>query len=340
MPPEPSRLRGLDLLRGIAAYAVVLGHCEPALVVAFGPEISKLTSFGAVSGVEIFFALSGFLIGGILLELEPTARNLRTFVVRRWMRTLPVYYFTLGVCLLLPRLLLESPPTEVWRHLVFLQNVTQGARFLNVSWSLAIEEWFYLLVPVCLFLRMRYLHVMLLLVAAGVAARFLLPVDPRAALVARPDAIAYGCLMAWLARSHRGPSIERNAGWLALAGAAGMIAAFSVIVVLVDSRQYTRQAAASVYTALPFAAAFVIPFFARLSLPGRWLPALAGFGAAVSYSIYLWHNQLVQALSRTGLPPAAGMAHVAAVLVLSTALAYAVHLTIERPIMRRRPPMP
>ena len=298
------------------------------------------TGFLAVAGVEVFFALSGFLIGGILLDMAPTAANLRTFVVRRWYRTLPVYYVTLAVCLVFPRLLLEAPPSGSWRHFVFLQSLTQGAKFLNVSWSLAIEEWFYLLLPLLLLLRLRYLHALLLLVAAGVLARFLLPVDPRAALVARPDAIAYGCLMAWLMRSAWRTHIEQQAGTYALAGAAGMIAAFSAIVVLVDRGQYSRPAAASVYTALPMFASLMMPFFAQLRLRPRALVAIATFGAAVSYPIYLWHNQLIQFFSRTWLPPGAGMLHVIAVFLSATAIAYAFHLAIERPFMRRRPPMP
>ena len=101
-------------------------------------------------GVELFFILSGFLIGNLLLDLAasaPTWRNLGIFLVRRWLRTLPLYLLWLTILLVL------APPAHLfaWHALHYAtltQNLTHGmppGDYFPVSWSLTIEEWFYLL---------------------------------------------------------------------------------------------------------------------------------------------------------------------------------------------------
>ena len=335
-----ARLPGLDLLRGMAAYMVVVGHCGPALARVLGPANDLFVGFLAISGVELFFALSGFLIGGILLELEPSALNYRYFLVRRWLRTLPVYFVALAAFMLLPRPPDDAVPADWWRYLVFLQNVTDNAPFFGVSWSLAVEEWFYVLLPLLLLLRLRYLHAVMLFVAFGLLARLFLPVDVRQSLLGRADAVAYGCLIAWALKTPWRAQIERHAGLLAAVGAAGMLCAFGSLVYLVEHAMYTRPAGAAIYTALPCFAAFTIPFFAKLEIRDPTLAAMAKFGAAVSYPLYIWHLEVIDVLSRTSLHAGKGLLHVVAVLVAASVAAYVVHLLIERPGMRARPPMP
>jgi peptidoglycan/LPS O-acetylase OafA/YrhL len=87
------RSAGLDLMRAVAISLVLLDHFLPRLGVAT-PEIFRFIGWSPI-GVDLFFALSGFLIGRILLQLgsqisEP--RALFGFWIRRWLRTLPVYY--------------------------------------------------------------------------------------------------------------------------------------------------------------------------------------------------------------------------------------------------------
>jgi peptidoglycan/LPS O-acetylase OafA/YrhL len=335
-----ARLPGLDLLRGMAAYMVVVAHCGPALARVLGPANDVFVGFLAISGVELFFALSGFLIGGILLELKPSALNYRYFLARRWLRTLPVYYVALVVFLLLPRAPNAAVPADPWRYVVFLQNVTDNARFFGVSWSLAVEEWFYVLLPLLLLLRMRYLHAVLLFVAFGILARLLLPVDVRQSLLGRADAVAYGCLVAWALKAPWRAQLERHAGLLAAIGAAGMLSAFGALVYLVEHAMFTRPAGAAIYTAMPCFAAFTIPYFAKLEIRDRTLAGIAAFGAAVSYPLYLWHVEVIDLLARTPFHAGKGLLHVVAVLISATAVAYVVHLLIERPGMRARPPMP
>jgi peptidoglycan/LPS O-acetylase OafA/YrhL len=144
-----SRNIGLDFIRAIAILLVLIGHIELISKPINQPIFYKL----GVYGVEIFFVLSGFLIGQIIIKTYSTNRTfngLRTFWIRRWMRTLPLYFLVL----LIREFFFNPENIFHFYHFVFLQDVMQhwGYDFLwfGESWSLAVEEWFYLLVPLIL----------------------------------------------------------------------------------------------------------------------------------------------------------------------------------------------
>ena len=141
------RQAGLDIFRSIAILVVVLGHGLPLLQAAN-------TAFPYIplpDGVEMFFVLSGFLIGQILLRVPVfDTTNLLHFWSRRWLRTLPAYYVILILNIVLSKVHLigSSADAITWHFWVFTQNLAwhfQG--FFWESWSLAVEEWFYLLFP-------------------------------------------------------------------------------------------------------------------------------------------------------------------------------------------------
>ncbi|WP_459479413.1 acyltransferase family protein [Clostridium saccharoperbutylacetonicum] len=131
---------GLDIVRSIAIISVLASHTNAFFNVNL--------SFWGVLGVEIFFILSGFLIGKIIINSlvkNPSVNSLKEFYMRRWFRTLPLYYLVLFLVSIINH---TSIP---YRNLVFMQNFNENAlAFLPVSWSLSIEEWFYLLVPLIL----------------------------------------------------------------------------------------------------------------------------------------------------------------------------------------------
>jgi peptidoglycan/LPS O-acetylase OafA/YrhL len=127
------------------------------MVVARAPWTLPFYSWG-LTGVDIFFALSGFLIGRILLKsgsmvVEP--KGLLRFWARRWLRTLPAYYVMLLVRLLMAFVIIKlwlHPDWAFWPavppYFVFMQSLAWPAPpYFNEAWSLAVEEWFYLLFP-------------------------------------------------------------------------------------------------------------------------------------------------------------------------------------------------
>lgn len=148
-----NRVFGLDLLRFIAIIMVLIGHS-----LIFVPQEYKIKVYGfLLDGVSIFFVLSGFLIGGILIkQLEkskPNYAGLVEFWKRRWLRTLPAYLVVLLFLLIYTAIVLpDNLPSDWYKFFFFLQNFfAERPGFFAEAWSLSIEEWFYLTIPFILF---------------------------------------------------------------------------------------------------------------------------------------------------------------------------------------------
>jgi peptidoglycan/LPS O-acetylase OafA/YrhL len=164
------RIPELDGLRGIAIFLVLGAHF---INVTNGPRwaayFQNLFLLGW-SGVDLFFVLSGFLIGGILLDVRSSRSYFKTFYARRFFRIIPIYYIWVTLYLLLVALgttFLRAhtrtgtvPPLgfDIYAHYLFLQNfaivsyIAISEYWLAHTWSLAVEEQFYLVAP--LFVRL------------------------------------------------------------------------------------------------------------------------------------------------------------------------------------------
>ncbi len=152
-PDYKSRVFGLDLMRALAIIFVVMVH---------GSMLEKAdTAFPwirLINGVELFFVLSGFLIGGILIKIFQHSKSfglkeIGNFWIRRWFRTLPNYYLILILNILIVYfgVIKEDYSQFNWKFFLFLQNFSQPfTGFFWESWSLSIEEWFYLFFPIIL----------------------------------------------------------------------------------------------------------------------------------------------------------------------------------------------
>jgi peptidoglycan/LPS O-acetylase OafA/YrhL len=206
----PRRILALDGLRGCAAIMVVLshyfgevGHGVPAMM------------FGWI-GVDIFFVLSGFLIGKLILDREHHSNFFKVFYVRRFFRIIPPYVLTV----LVVGLLIAVLPTAwtdagvrfpLWSYLIFVQAVFMtttgsiGAHWLAPMWTLAVEEHFYLLAPAAMvFAPRRWLTPSLIAVGcAAIAFRAMVYLGgvgnemvALALLPSRADIIVWGMLAA------------------------------------------------------------------------------------------------------------------------------------------------
>jgi len=208
------RIVVLDGLRGMATILVVISHY-------FGevPHGLRAVMLGWIA-VDMFFVLSGFLIGKLILERRHHANFFMVFYVRRFCRILPAYLAMLVVTVAImhcfPRAWMEAgQPFPLWSYLsftqVFFMSGTQslGTHWLAPTWTLAVEEHFYLLAPALLvFTPRRWLVPALVPVAAlAVLLRLVLCIshsNPVAALVllpARADILVCGMLAAVATRS-------------------------------------------------------------------------------------------------------------------------------------------
>lgn len=211
---ETGRVYGLDVFRAWAILFVLIGH---SFLQAKIPE--EISTFGrlGILGVELFFVLSGFLIGSIIMKLIDEKRfhsfaDVSAFWKRRWLRTLPMYFITLLAFIRIysGRHELSDYPA----YFVFMQNFAyKMPNFFELSWSLAIEEHFYLWFPVAFLIweritRRTHLSIILTAVTFIIIAYAFRLSQPlfsdwneynfsiRLTVLSRMDAIMFGVLMA------------------------------------------------------------------------------------------------------------------------------------------------
>jgi peptidoglycan/LPS O-acetylase OafA/YrhL len=146
-----TRSEPLDLLRSWAIAWVFLFHYLNASEAKWLHGVAR---FGW-SGVDLFFVLSGFLIGSQLLKplAGGTSPSIGQFYLRRFFRTLPNYWVVLALYFVVPAFAERSGLPPLWKFLTFTQNLgldhhTQGA--FSHAWSLCVEEWFYVFLPIFL----------------------------------------------------------------------------------------------------------------------------------------------------------------------------------------------
>jgi peptidoglycan/LPS O-acetylase OafA/YrhL len=222
LPLSSRRIPALDGLRGVAVLAVLLHHLSDFIpAVSLPGKFIKMLLYSGWCGVDLFFVLSGFLITGILLDTKGAANYFKAFYARRMLRIFPLYYLVLTVVLVFaalrpghwPNAVLPIPHDRIY-YFFYLNNWwpllrdTWHANIIGHFWSLAVEEQFYLLWPMCVLLipDKRILSVALVGMAVALLLRCFLylhfgPVrDIVENVFARMDALLAGAFMAALVR--------------------------------------------------------------------------------------------------------------------------------------------
>jgi len=161
-------IASLDGFRGLAVLMVVFFHC---LVVSTGGRGIAIELIGNLSrsgwlGVEMFFALSGFLITGILLKTVERPQYFRNFYIRRTLRIFPLYYAVISICFGLAFLWHLAGREYAPQYLLYVQNFLPesaahlGSHFRLIHfWSLAVEEQFYLFWPLVVWFTRKRPHI-------------------------------------------------------------------------------------------------------------------------------------------------------------------------------------
>lgn len=154
-----NRIFGLDLLRAVAILLVVYTHGY-GLIYQTIPQTIYFVP--VLDGVTMFFVLSGFLIGRILLRTitqdDFNGKMLVDFWVRRWFRTLPNYMLVLTVLIMASYLSGSALPDNAIQYFFFSQNIASPhPDFFREAWSLSVEEWFYLIIPIPIYLSTKLL---------------------------------------------------------------------------------------------------------------------------------------------------------------------------------------
>ncbi len=340
---SPAFRPDIDTLRAVAVLSVFFFHLG---VPGFG---------GGYVGVDVFFVISGFLITTVITR-EGRAFSLADFYRRRAKRILPALFLVVAVTLLACWLVMIPPDfRNVSRSAaavaLFVSNLlfwTEAGYFepaahlmpLLHTWSLGVEEQFYILLPVLLLALYRLrlgktgiLAVILVLTAASLSLSVLRPSFETGDAFFLPQfrawELLFGVLLALAApKPPRGPA-ARTA--LALTGLA---------LILVPVLAYSDRTPFPGLTALPPCIGTALVIFARTgpdSRTGRALSLpLPLFFGRISYALYLWHWPILALLFyRTLTPPDAP--RMFAVFALTTGLAWATTRFLETPVRRSRP---
>lgn len=335
------RVLGLDLTRAIAVSLVLISHWSGHFAYWFDiHDIGRGWDFLGDIGVDLFFGLSGLLIGRILLDIVfagPTWRDYGVFMLRRGLRTLPLYFAWLAF------LLAVFPPATgaahtALRFLTLTQNLLAPMPpdyYYAVTWSLTIEEWFYLLFGCALIGLTRWFGARTALIACLTAfialpliGRFMAQDDWKGLVPYRIDEIAHGVLLAWALRSDLIPM--RLVRPLSCAGAClvGLAASGFLPAEIVPN-----AAIAGCVLCLPAALC--------LRTAPEWLAAPVRWVSTRSYALYLIHLTIVYdvceiRLVEPGVLPPAICAAIA--ILVPFGLAELSQHLLERPMMRLRPP--
>lgn len=149
----PRRIQGLDLLRAAAILMVIVAHYPKS---GSGGPMLRMLNFGW-AGVDLFFVLSGYLIGRQVLQSLAAGETigLRRFYLSRLLRTLPCYYVILALYFVLAAFDAGEAPAPAWQFASFLQNFDIPNTF-TPSWSLCVEEHFYAVFPIAILLFGRF----------------------------------------------------------------------------------------------------------------------------------------------------------------------------------------
>jgi peptidoglycan/LPS O-acetylase OafA/YrhL len=346
-----NRMIELDFLRGIAIIAVMGYHFHK---VDTGYRLVPIiqypfTHFGR-EGVNLFFTLSGFLVGGLLLRQYADSGTIdaRRFIVRRVFKIWPAYYVLIAFHVLAGR---HPTGTFLVQNLTHLQNYLGSS--LSQTWSLAIEEHFYLLLPALLLIFARWrlranaiLGLLGLMCLVVLVARSIAVADGKidAAFFHtqyRIDSLLAGVMLAavyWMK-----PDLYRN-----LAARKGFLLAIVAILVgwLVFATPHIALDESIGYTiqAIGYVALIVLMLEHSGMLTRTWVFRAVAWVGVYSYGIYLWHSialapadVLIAKATARDLP---GLVIWAAALVFQTAIAisagYVTTRLIEFPFLRIR----
>ncbi|NQV83819.1 MAG: acyltransferase [Rhodospirillales bacterium] len=348
------RIVSLDFLRFLAAMSVA----GPHMVIYFAlSENLVMLEIVTSLAVEIFFVLSGFVLCPFLARIftsnEAIRKNLWIFLVRRWMRTLPLY----GLALVFFVILFSGKLNlSTFQYALFLQNFywpPPAFDYFSVSWSLAVEEWFYILFPIFMALffaawglarkidnRVTVFFIgTVAFIAVFTILRAVSDVAPenwgnglRRVVLYRVDSIGFGIIL-YLVRDHirKIPVV--------------LIAAIIVVmlVYLFDGYERIHRGVSHpiefrflIFAATAIFSCAVLALFLRLN--NTFHARLRGFslwGGRVSYGIYLLHIP-VAALIGKFLNVWAG-AFVGLSLLAIMAVTTVVYYFFEKPILDARP---
>lgn len=351
-----NRIQALDGLRGVAILLVCSFHyinnqlLEPSNLLE--KILSKSTYFGWI-GVDLFFVLSGFLIGTIVLANVKKAGFFKAFFLRRFLRIVPNYFLLIIFFIILSSIhffdnnlfLFKNNTIPLWAYLAmchnfFMAQTGMGSAAMSVTWSIGIEEQFYIVFPFIVFLAPKnllpYILILFFLSAAwfryqagGFPANYVLP-------YCRMDALASGVFVAWLSAENDIQQLVRKRALI--------LKIIFLLIFGVCAYLYLTFGDLGVYKQSFFSVLFTIILLFTLTseigllnwfLTRRWL-VLIGM---ISYPLYLFHYIILGVVHHLGGNNYIGIQHFSDVILsifafgISIVISWFLYKNLETPLL-------
>jgi len=363
---NPQRIFGLDLMRAVAILMVLSSHC-----LWIYPEsnsfIAQLLKLFGFLGVEIFFVLSGFLIGRILLQSylkdDFSFSQVRDFLKRRWFRTFPNYFLILLVNILIASVIgykIES----LWKYFFFVQNFSGVMpAFFPESWSLAVEEWAYIVLPLLLllitpfvapknkskfFILLLFLLLIISLLAkiicyqnTGYTNLDIWNTSLKAVVIYRLDAIFYGVLASWIYCQHQNFWKRNKSFFLVVGVLCFLFIAFGIGKIGFTAEGQNKYLYMAHLPIVSVSISFFLPFLSGWKSEKSKLKRPVVFVSLISYSIYLLHYSVILQLMKYFMPTEdysmlQKQVFTFIYLLLTIILSYGLYIWYEKPMMDLR----
>jgi peptidoglycan/LPS O-acetylase OafA/YrhL len=357
------RIKSLDVLRGVAILLVLGEH-------KFASDLWLRVGW---SGVDLFFVLSGFLISGLLFAEYKKHGSIRVsrFLIRRGLRIYPAYYLALAYFVGRDMVRGQMPSTQAAMSVVFLQNYGPGP--INHTWSLAVEEHFYLLLPATLLLLIWgarrgnsgeqranpfaplprvVLAVAVLILTLRIATFVLVPYHNEThhfPTHLRLDSLLFGVLIGYAYHFHFDGLCELvdRRRWVLVAAACTLLSVAvvferegAVMATIGFSALYLGYGATLVLS-IPLGSAQASPATSESAWQrlGKHLGSAAAFVGYYSYAIYLWHPPVAGAVGRFERMAGIELHYLVSFglyVALSIAMGIAMTKLVEMPVLRIR----
>lgn len=357
-------------MRATAILFVVLSHALWIFPEASGNLVDLIRLMG-VMGVEIFFVLSGFLIGRILFRIftkkEFNSKDLNYFLIRRWFRTLPNYYLALVINIAIAAYFGREHPESLWKFFFFLQNAIDGMDlFFPESWSLPVEEFAYIICPFLFYIALLFkwriakervfliitLCIIVFFISTKLVYNYHTPASDmnywnihlKTVVLYRVDAIYYGVLAAYI-------SLKKPLLWKFKKGLILFISFFGFFLFhfFIAKKSLTIEQYPFLWNVLylpvcSILIAFSLPFLSQWKSVPRLISKPVTTISLISYSMYLLHYSIILQLMRylkpiENLSIDEKMIYVIIYLTLTILLSYILYKVYEKPMMdiRDRP---
>ena len=361
------RIFGLDIMRAVAILMVLFSHTLWIVPGAKG-LIPDLLSLAGVLGVEIFFVLSGYLIGRIVFKIfikdDFNFNKIKYFWIRRWFRTLPNYYLILILNVLLVLYLGSDLPQNLWLYFIFFQNFAwEMPLFFSESWSLPIEEFAYIIGPILLYILFYFkvktdkkklfaiitICIILFFIITKIIYNMSISnsdmmfwnVNLKAITIYRIDAIYYGVLASYLAMIN--PDKWQNRRWMSFFIGAFIFGILNFIIptqrVFIITHPFFWNV---LYLPInSIAIAFSLPLLSTIKSAPRFVLIPVTYISLISYSMYLLHYSIVLQLLKHFIP-SEGLAkfdvfvYISVYIISTILLAYFLYRVYEKPMMDLR----